>query len=93
MDGWMGRWMGGWEDGWAGVKAVIRIAYSNQKSGFELVSKKIKVESCWLNAKLDLVDVLMWGWVGRWMSFWKGVSKICFKDKIKWLSLLNCFKK
>ena len=28
MDGWMGRWMGGWMD----VKAVLRIAYSNQKS-------------------------------------------------------------
>jgi hypothetical protein len=27
LDGWMGRWM----DGWVGVKAVLRIAYSNQK--------------------------------------------------------------
>jgi hypothetical protein len=27
MDG----WMGGWVDGWMGVKAVLRIAYSNQK--------------------------------------------------------------
>jgi hypothetical protein len=27
MDGWMGGWMGGW----VGVKAVLRIAYSNQK--------------------------------------------------------------
>jgi hypothetical protein len=26
MDGWMDRW-----DGWVGVKAVLRIAYSNQK--------------------------------------------------------------
>jgi hypothetical protein len=24
-------WMGGWMDGWMGVKAVLRIAYSNQK--------------------------------------------------------------
>jgi hypothetical protein len=24
-------WMGGWMDGWVGVKAVLRIAYSNQK--------------------------------------------------------------
>jgi hypothetical protein len=24
-------WMGGWVDGWVGVKAVLRIAYSNQK--------------------------------------------------------------
>jgi hypothetical protein len=23
--------MGGWVDGWVGVKAVLRIAYSNQK--------------------------------------------------------------
>jgi hypothetical protein len=28
----MGGWMGGWVDGWVGVKAVLRIAYSNQKS-------------------------------------------------------------
>ena len=27
MDGWMGGWM----DGWMDVKAVLRIAYSNQK--------------------------------------------------------------
>jgi hypothetical protein len=27
MDG----WMGGWVDGWVEVKAVSRIAYSNQK--------------------------------------------------------------
>ena len=27
MDGWMGGWVGGWMD----VKAVLRIAYSNQK--------------------------------------------------------------
>jgi hypothetical protein len=24
-------WVDGWMDGWVGVKAVIRIAYSNQK--------------------------------------------------------------
>ena len=24
--------MGGWMDGWMGVKAVLRIAYSNQKN-------------------------------------------------------------
>jgi hypothetical protein len=24
-------WMGGWMDGWMEVKAVLRIAYSNQK--------------------------------------------------------------
>jgi hypothetical protein len=27
MDGWMDGWVGGW----MGVKAVLRIAYSNQK--------------------------------------------------------------
>jgi hypothetical protein len=26
--------MGGWVDGWVGVKAVLRIAYSNQKGNF-----------------------------------------------------------
>ena len=31
MDGWMDGWMGGWMDGWMGVKAGLRIAYSNQK--------------------------------------------------------------
>ena len=30
--GWMGGWMGGWVDGWMGVKAGLRIAYSNQKT-------------------------------------------------------------
>jgi hypothetical protein len=27
LDGWVGGWVGGW----MGVKAVLRIAYSNQK--------------------------------------------------------------
>jgi hypothetical protein len=31
LDGWVDGWMGGW----VGVKAVLRIAYSNQKSHFE----------------------------------------------------------
>jgi hypothetical protein len=31
LDGWMGGWVGGWMDGWMEVKAVLRIAYSNQK--------------------------------------------------------------
>jgi hypothetical protein len=31
MDGWMDGWVGGWVGGWMGVKAVLRIAYSNQK--------------------------------------------------------------
>jgi hypothetical protein len=32
VPGWMDGWMDGWVDGWVGVKAVLRIAYSNQKS-------------------------------------------------------------
>ena len=37
MDGWMDKWMGcekcipGWMGGWMKVKAVLRIAFSNQK--------------------------------------------------------------
>jgi hypothetical protein len=33
LDGWVDGWMDGWVDGWVGVKAkaVLRIAYSNQK--------------------------------------------------------------
>jgi hypothetical protein len=31
MDGWMDGWMGGWVGWWVSVKAVLRIAYSNQK--------------------------------------------------------------
>jgi hypothetical protein len=27
----VGGWMDGWMDGWMEVKAVLRIAYSNQK--------------------------------------------------------------
>jgi hypothetical protein len=27
----LGGWVDGWVDGWVGVKAVLRIAYSNQK--------------------------------------------------------------
>jgi hypothetical protein len=27
----LGGWVDGWIDGWMGVKAVLRIAYSNQK--------------------------------------------------------------
>jgi hypothetical protein len=31
VDGWIDGWMDGWMDGWIEVKAVLRIAYSNQK--------------------------------------------------------------
>ena len=31
MDGWVDGWVDGWMDGWVGVKARLRIAYSNQK--------------------------------------------------------------
>jgi hypothetical protein len=27
----VGGWVDGWMDGWVGVKAILRIAYSNQK--------------------------------------------------------------
>ena len=27
----VGGWIGGWVDGWVAVKAVLRIAYSNQQ--------------------------------------------------------------
>jgi hypothetical protein len=27
----LGGWVDGWMNGWVGVKAVLRIAYSNQK--------------------------------------------------------------
>jgi hypothetical protein len=32
VPGWMDGWVDGWVDGGVGVKAVLRIAYSNQKS-------------------------------------------------------------
>jgi hypothetical protein len=31
----------GWVDGWVGVKAVLRIAYSNQKTIYGSVYKKL----------------------------------------------------
>jgi hypothetical protein len=43
MDGWMDGWMGGWVDGWMGVKAVLRIAYSNQKSCSHLKTDGIQL--------------------------------------------------
>ena len=33
--GWVGGWMDGWVNGWMDVKAVLRIAYSNQKKEVE----------------------------------------------------------
>jgi hypothetical protein len=38
VSGWMDGWVGGWVDGWMGVKAVLRIAYSNQKIVFRLIT-------------------------------------------------------
>jgi hypothetical protein len=32
LGGWVDGWVGGWMGGWVGVKAVLRIAYSNQQS-------------------------------------------------------------
>jgi hypothetical protein len=37
--------VGGWMDGWVGVKAVLRIAYSNQKSIFKEKTKLIDVKT------------------------------------------------
>ena len=38
VPGWVGGWVGGWMGGWVEVKAVLRIAYSNQKyNWFEAV--------------------------------------------------------
>jgi hypothetical protein len=34
VPGWVDGWVGGWMDGWIEVKAVLRIAYSNQKNFF-----------------------------------------------------------
>jgi hypothetical protein len=31
VPGWVGGWMDGWVGGWVEVKAVLSIAYSNQK--------------------------------------------------------------
>jgi hypothetical protein len=41
VDGWVGGWMDGWVDGWVGVKAVLRIAYSNKKNSEAQVSINI----------------------------------------------------
>jgi hypothetical protein len=39
----MGGWVGGWMDGWMEVKAVLRIAYNNQKfCGSKLRFTKVK---------------------------------------------------
>jgi hypothetical protein len=38
LDRWMNGWVDGWVDGWMEVKAVLRIAYSNKKSRFDLLS-------------------------------------------------------
>jgi hypothetical protein len=34
VPGWVDGWMGGWMDGWMEVKAVLRIAYSDQKRSY-----------------------------------------------------------
>jgi hypothetical protein len=40
VPGWVGGWMDAWMDGWMGVKAVLRIAYSNQqKQGLDHMFK------------------------------------------------------
>ena len=39
--GWMDGWVDGWVDGWMGVKAGLRIAYSNQK--LHLIEKTFSI--------------------------------------------------
>jgi hypothetical protein len=43
VGGWMDGWMGGWMDGWMEVKAVLRIAYSNQQNCVDgvVIQKKL----------------------------------------------------
>ena len=36
VDGWVDGWMDGWVDGSKDSKAGLKIAYSNQKSKYEL---------------------------------------------------------
>ena len=33
--GWVSGWVDGWMGGWMGLKAIIRIAYSNQQDQFQ----------------------------------------------------------
>ena len=42
MGGWMDGWVDGWMDGWVGVKAGLRIAYSNQQLKSDDQENKIK---------------------------------------------------
>ena len=39
VPGWMDGWVGGWVGGWVEVKAVLRIAYSNQQDRYRPVSR------------------------------------------------------
>jgi hypothetical protein len=38
VPGWLDEWVGGWVGVWMELKAILRIAYSNQKSHFALYS-------------------------------------------------------
>jgi hypothetical protein len=42
VPGWVDGWMDGWVSGLMEVKAVLRIAHSNQKVLISFVSKKIR---------------------------------------------------
>jgi hypothetical protein len=47
VPGWVDGWMDGWMDGWVGVKAVLRIAYSNQK---------LAQTNCWMKNSKNLAN-------------------------------------
>jgi hypothetical protein len=49
----MGGWMDGWMDGWMEVKAVLRIAYSNQK----FPKLTIKMQVSFVNEAPGLVNL------------------------------------
>jgi hypothetical protein len=77
MDGWMDGWMGGWVGGWVEVKAVLRIAYSNQKylfrsffftntsNSYKFISFifSLKLHLHWLSVKSKLA---FWGNLAFW---------------------------
>jgi phosphoribosyl-AMP cyclohydrolase len=62
-------------DGWMGVKAVLRIAYSNQKKFEKTLTIKMKVST-------GRMDEWMDGWMDGSMDGWmdvKSVLKIAIK--------------
>jgi hypothetical protein len=51
----VGGWMDGWMGGWVEVKAVLRIAYSNQKSKSILVEMVYQIEN-YISCQWNFVD-------------------------------------